>query len=905
MKIPINEGWFDEIKAILTKDEAEAIDYNHRYSTGRGKAKLDIEDWSDESLKKVCVWLGVKADAGDRSAKLSQTIVKQWMEIKSDPDGQVVGKLENVESAMKKYIGASEHRYVFQQLPDGNFVPWFVKSISHHYATENHPAYVQIDLNAVNSGGSSSRRGRGEPSGVEGASFNISTEDIRKRTMSQIIEAYGYFLETPSRMASYHKEVAKYLEHCDDDGFQMAVTGKAKVLGGWGNSDYRPVGENGRPAKMVIDPPDRERGSDAVHAPYWDKNEDKVWPVPIHPVYEMFDLGEHADYRVHVNNTEPYIYDDTVDQKLVLPDDVKDFLTTLIQHSKDHFEDIVGGKEGGTIIGIEGGPGIGKCHGKGTKILMYDGTIKSVEDVVVGDLLMGDDSSPRKVLSLAHGEDEMFRVEPKRCGNSFEVNKEHVMVFWKSPRFKDKGGEIVEMPMSQYLVSSKKAQHHSKLIRTGVSSFGKNTKILIDPYWLGLWLGDGNEGCPVVTTMSSEIESYVRGYAKKLGLSVSVKNQEGNKSKCYAIIGTTVGEYHNNNLIRIMDQYGIRWNKHIPREYLTSSSEIRRKLLAGLLDTDGSKACNGCYEITQVRENLANDIVFLARSLGYAVSIQEKVGTIKAIGFSGKYWRVIMSGVHDLTLLLKYKRSGKNRLQKKNHLVSGFNVIPLGFGEYFGFTLDGNGRYLLGDFTITHNTLSAEVYSEKMHRPLYKVQSSQLGINVTTIEEHLKEVLKRAERWGAILLIDEADVYTRERGTDIEQNAIVGVFLRVLEYYRGVLFMTTNRGTIIDDAIISRMTARFVYEMPGIEDQKKLWAVLGSQNKVGLTAFEIEKIVSEIPDLSGRDIKNLLKLAMVAAANKGGRVTPAIIKFVSRFKASRSNGNLVQNVPGKKKVVEE
>jgi SpoVK/Ycf46/Vps4 family AAA+-type ATPase len=183
-------------------------------------------------------------------------------------------------------------------------------------------------------------------------------------------------------------------------------------------------------------------------------------------------------------------------------------------------------------------------------------------------------------------------------------------------------------------------------------------------------------------------------------------------------------------------------------------------------------------------------------------------------------------------------------------------------------------------------TLSAEVYSEKMHRPLYKVQSSQLGIDVKTIEENLKKVLQRSERWGAILLIDEADVYIRARGENIQQNAIVGVFLRVLEYYRGVLFMTTNLGHTVDEAIESRVMARFKFKNPCIEDQKKLWRILSDQNKAGLDDKEIERIVNMRGNLTGRDIKNILKLSMVMASNAQKTVDCEMIKFVSEFKQS-------------------
>ncbi|TAK94787.1 MAG: AAA family ATPase, partial [Aquabacterium sp.] len=96
-------------------------------------------------------------------------------------------------------------------------------------------------------------------------------------------------------------------------------------------------------------------------------------------------------------------------------------------------------------------------------------------------------------------------------------------------------------------------------------------------------------------------------------------------------------------------------------------------------------------------------------------------------------------------------------------------------------------------------TLTAEVYAEVTGRPLYRVHSGQLGLSVSAMETALKEALKRAQRWGAVMLIDEADVYIRKRSDDITANAVVGVFLRVLEYFDGLLFLTTNRIDDIDE----------------------------------------------------------------------------------------------------------
>lgn len=184
----------------------------------------------------------------------------------------------------------------------------------------------------------------------------------------------------------------------------------------------------------------------------------------------------------------------------------------------------------------------------------------------------------------------------------------------------------------------------------------------------------------------------------------------------------------------------------------------------------------------------------------------------------------------------------------------------------------------------TGKTLTSEVYSEAMSRPLYSVQCSQLGLDPDKLEKELLKVFTRAARWGAILLLDEADVYVAARGSDLHQNAIVGVFLRVLEYYAGVLFMTTNRADLVDDAVASRCLARIDYAVPGPADQKRIWRTLAGVAEIALADREIDKIVAALPGLSGRDVKNLLKLASLVAAARGVPVTAEVVKFVKQFK---------------------
>lgn len=184
----------------------------------------------------------------------------------------------------------------------------------------------------------------------------------------------------------------------------------------------------------------------------------------------------------------------------------------------------------------------------------------------------------------------------------------------------------------------------------------------------------------------------------------------------------------------------------------------------------------------------------------------------------------------------------------------------------------------------TGKTLTAEVYAESMKRPLYTVQCAQLGTDPEGLEENLMKILARGKRWNAVTLLDEADVYVHERGNDLAQNAIVGVFLRVLEYHAGVLFLTTNRGDLVDDAILSRCTARIPYGVPELTEQHRIWKVLSEANNISLSKQTIRSIVDAHPKLSGRDIKNLLKLASLVAKDRGVEIDAELIGEMKIFK---------------------
>jgi len=209
--------------------------------------------------------------------------------------------------------------------------------------------------------------------------------------------------------------------------------------------------------------------------------------------------------------------------------------------------------------------------------------------------------------------------------------------------------------------------------------------------------------------------------------------------------------------------------------------------------------------------------------------------------------------VYNSEIIDKLVISEKRKKILSSLIGSKNNFEDLISGKSGGIVILSTGESGLG------KTLTAEVYSEVMKKPLYCVQSSQLGISVADIENNLNKILYRAEKWDAVLLIDEADSYIYKRGNDILQNCIVGTFLRLMEYYNGILFLTSNRPDTIDDAIISRVTLHIKYDLPTFDETVQLWNILCENFGVAIEMPTIQKIWDNYKPFSGRDIRNTLK----------------------------------------------
>jgi hypothetical protein len=182
-------------------------------------------------------------------------------------------------------------------------------------------------------------------------------------------------------------------------------------------------------------------------------------------------------------------------------------------------------------------------------------------------------------------------------------------------------------------------------------------------------------------------------------------------------------------------------------------------------------------------------------------------------------------------------------------------------------------------------TLTAEVYAELIERPLYLVHSGILGTNAKSIHTGLEMIFARAKRWDVVLCLDEADVFVSKRGNNIELNAIVAEFLRTLEYFAGLMFMTSNRSDDIDDAILSRCAAIIDYEAPPPEDARLIWGVMAAQNKVELDAELVSGLLKLFPAIAPRDIKMLFRLALRVSLSRSEPLSLEVFRRCAMFRA--------------------
>lgn len=392
--------------------------------------------------------------------------------------------------------------------------------------------------------------------------------------------------------------------------------------------------------------------------------------------------------------------------------------------------------------------GTGKCLGVGTPVLRFDGSTVAVEDVRVGDELMGPDSRPRRVLSTTRGHGALYRVTPAR-GTPWVCNDVHVLTLVHTET-----GAIVDVDLPTYLGETKWFRHlHKQFTPPDGIHFPDEESLPLDPYFLGIWYGDGTKALNgvMISKPDREILDACRAIAAKFGLRVRSERSGTNTCPTHHIVSSSCGPGTNPLLSLLRSIVGDATT--IPHRYLTASRADRRELLAGLLDTDGHMRGSG-FDFVQKRRGIAEGVCFLARSLGLrAILVDKHVNGVC-------YWRVSISGDCSVIPTRIPRKRAPGRRQIKCATRTGITVTPIAPGEYAGFELDGDGRFLLGDFTVTHNTV---VFAEVAR---HFVEQGKRCLVLAHRSELLEQAQRKLRDVGVTAAIEQADKRAG-RGVDV------------------------------------------------------------------------------------------------------------------------------------------
>lgn len=242
-----------------------------------------------------------------------------------------------------------------------------------------------------------------------------------------------------------------------------------------------------------------------------------------------------------------------------------------------------------SILDVYGSHNSGKCLAPGTNVLRYDGSIVPVESIQVGDRLMGPDSKPRLVLGIDMGHGPMRRIVPNK-GEPWGCNDIHMLTLVHS-----KTGEVRDMPVTEWESMKFWKRRLWLLFVPDRVDFGGSDDLPVDPYFVGLWLGDGTKETyadgrirqVAITKPDVEVVQACESIAEAHGIRVrSHDRTPGNPT--HHLAGERRGRGVTNKLLdALRGLWPGGYDGSIPREYLLASRENRLQLLAGILDTDG------------------------------------------------------------------------------------------------------------------------------------------------------------------------------------------------------------------------------------------------------------------------------------------------------------------------------
>jgi len=461
------------------------------------------------------------------------------------------------------------------------------------------------------------------------------------------------------------------------------------------------------------------------------------------------------------------------------------------------------------VLFMGGNSGEGKTQPKGSLILMADGQWKKVEDIKIGDIILSpqEDGSYKysKVIDLhnrfSKSNYDVYQLN-KQKKKLYSCSDNHIIPLYHKVKPKGNKNPIWKFKNYEARDLAKLSIFNRRSVNIGFSSFlipkyKDRINPKIDPYTLGIFLGDGfyKDYSLNITSPDVNIMDYIH---KKYPI-MSIRKKQ--KTSCRA--------YHfscKSKLAKELFDLGLKnklsGNKFIPKEALLADSEYRKGLLAGLIDSDGFYY-HGGYNITTKSEILAKDILDLVYSLGGRGNIKIVKKSIKKLNFSGNYFHVSFY-IGNLKLPLKTERR-KRKYKKTIYLNSNRIALNLKKGspcQVYGFTLDSaSGWYITDNWMVTHNSFCAL----RLQELLMEIQGMDLkdhvdNINVFTPLEYptkldallfnkeLKKIniicmheardIVKAKKWNTFLNQSIADVNAMSRTVKRLCFIVISQFIR-------------------------------------------------------------------------------------------------------------------------------
>jgi len=475
-----------------------------------------------------------------------------------------------------------------------------------------------------------------------------------------------------------------------------------------------------------------------------------------------------------------------------------------------------------------------ECFDPETPILMWDGSVKRAGDIMVDDILVDDLGNPTKVRTTCSGFKNMYDVIPDKdnflkhrvtdnhilclrirqhknilnCERK-DRNYKHSVKFLNRKEVKIQeryfdsleeaedfvstfdDDDTLDITIENYLKLNKTTKDHLVLFKVECIHWPKK-KVEMDPYLLGLWLGDGlSVGTGFALNYKTDFETlaYWENWAEENEATITKGQRYGfsiaSKKNKEAGVAGLCNRVEEAPLKKYLRKYNLLNNKHIPNEYLINDRDTRLKVLAGLIDTDGSVRAEGReIRICQgpVNYRIIEDAYTLAMSLGFSCGVKEgtsqwtdeksgdkKFSTYKELSITGHK-------IYEIPTLLPRKKLAtiENKtqlLRSKSFMSSKFNLIKAGIGPYVGWQLhDKRGRFCSKDGLVLHNT--PEGSSVGIVKNLSYMTHITIHSNSKSLYEYILPQLKCLEQLSPIEVFGQVKVFINGAWVGITENPV-------------------------------------------------------------------------------------------------------------------------------------